>query len=342
MWTHCGRQLKDDQLTCELCGASKRNWTVRLAQTRIFTIAKRGWIEIGLLGDDDRPLDEPARFLLELPRGGVVSGELRGLIRITGLDRGDARLTFPGLDRTSWEPLTAPPAAQTSQVLEVPVKTLAPIQGGLEPAPGVVETRIVETGDCVASLAHRHGLLPACVWEAPENAALRERRQDLYLLAPGDEVRIPARQARLETCPSGQRIWYRRRGVPERLLLELRDEGRPRSDLPYELEVEGELCARGTTDGAGRLEAWIPPEAREARLLLPDEVIHLALGALGPRGEDDGLCDRLENLGYLDSGAREGDALVRGLTAFQQAEGLRPSGELDDPTRCRLVELYGA
>ena len=51
-------------------------------------------------------------------------------------------------------------------------------------------------GECLASIAQRHGTTADALWKDPGNADLRRARAQPWRLRPGDVVRIPARSSR--------------------------------------------------------------------------------------------------------------------------------------------------
>ncbi len=55
-------------------------------------------------------------------------------------------------------------------------------------------THVVEQGECLATIAARHGYAWQTVYNAPENAALRRRRPNPNVLYPGDVVEIPEKR----------------------------------------------------------------------------------------------------------------------------------------------------
>ena len=63
------------------------------------------WIEIELVDDDDRPVSGE-RYEIELPDGRVRRGTLdgNGFARVEGVEPGNCKITFPRLDRETWEP----------------------------------------------------------------------------------------------------------------------------------------------------------------------------------------------------------------------------------------------
>jgi len=66
--------------------------------------AKKSWIEIKLIDEDNRPVSGEA-YEVTLPDGTMDTGTLdqNGFVRIEGIDPGTCRVTFPNLDGTSWE-----------------------------------------------------------------------------------------------------------------------------------------------------------------------------------------------------------------------------------------------
>jgi hypothetical protein len=203
----------------------------------------------------------------------------------------------------------------------------------------------VQPGECIASIAYAYGFHPETIWEDEANAALRDQRGGSgYVLEPSDVVNIPDKTPKSFVRPTGQRHLFRRRGVPEKLKLQLLINDEPRANVPYTLTIDGTPCT-GTTDAEGNLQEWISPAARAAQLDLGGgETFELSLGHLLPVTTAGGLRARLVNLGFLedaDDPAAEPALLAIALRAFQAAHSLTESGEPDEPTRTKLVELHG-
>jgi N-acetylmuramoyl-L-alanine amidase len=204
----------------------------------------------------------------------------------------------------------------------------------------------VVDGDCLSSIAYQHGFFPANVWDAPENRELRDGRPEPNVLQAGDVVVIPDRRARSEKCQTDRRHVFRRKGVPERLRFQFHVGEEPRAGEPYELVVDGEMVAsQHSTDGEGRIEHWIRPDARKAtvRFLETEEEYDFALGGLDPLESVKGVKGRLKSLGFF-AGAIDGaatDELRIALETYQSARGLARTGEADAPTRAALQGEYG-
>jgi hypothetical protein len=67
--------------------------------------AEKHFIEIELLDDDGKPVGNEA-YLIELPDGTQRTGRTdgNGRARITGIDPGTAKVSFPDLDKKAYEP----------------------------------------------------------------------------------------------------------------------------------------------------------------------------------------------------------------------------------------------
>lgn len=231
----------------------------------------------------------------------------------------------------------------------------------------------VRQGDCIASIAYREGFFWETLWSDSANSELRRKREVGNVLAPGDVVHIPDLRKRAEAGAAEQKHRFRRKGVPAILRLQILGppetddtpgaQGRldeseyedptfeariapdePLSAVPYRLVIDGE-SRDGKTDGQGRLEVPIPPDAQSGRVILnPDtedeRVIGLRLGAMDPIEEDAGVAARLNNLGFpAKPGTPPTADTVR---LFQEKNGLDVTGKVNDATRLKLTELNGS
>jgi hypothetical protein len=205
---------------------------------------------------------------------------------------------------------------------------------------------VVRSGDCVASIAARHGRGVDEVWEDPENAELRDARGTPFILSPGDIVRVQARPP--ARCPVQEGGSNRYRAEVPRVHVRIRLVGPPQesrgapsalSDVPYAL-VAGALRREGRTGSDGAVDEVLPAYVRAAELVVwPGEAREtrsaLQIGALNPKEEASGVRQRLENLGFSRLLPREEQ-----IRAFQSYMGLPASGALDGATREKLDELH--
>jgi len=201
----------------------------------------------------------------------------------------------------------------------------------------------IKQGDCISSIAYRYGFFPDTIWRHSGNAELRGQRSDPNLLYPGDVLEIPDMEPRHENASTDSRHRFVRRGVPAMLRLQLFDGAKPRENQSYDLTIDG-VHSSSTTDSEGKIEHPIPPDAREAEIVIgPDEErYHLDLGNLDPVTELSGVQSRLNNLGY-DSGPVDGEygeQTKRALLWFQGFSDLDQTGEPDDATIAKLEELH--
>ncbi len=206
---------------------------------------------------------------------------------------------------------------------------------------------IVQQGDCISSIAVQNGLTWQKIWNHPKNSALKRLRDDPNVLYPGDVVFVPDKENQDVACATEQRHRFIHKGVPAVLRLVLQDyDGKPRSDEPYVLDIDGKVIS-GKTDGDGKIEQRIPPNARQGTLKVgpeKSEIYALRLGHTDPATELTGVQSRLNNLGY-DCGPVDGSLSAEtkiALQAFQRKHGLEETGEPDEATQNKLKEVHGS
>jgi N-acetylmuramoyl-L-alanine amidase len=202
---------------------------------------------------------------------------------------------------------------------------------------------MVRQGECVRSIAVREGFYWETLWGHPENAGLKQKRKDPTILSEGDELFIPGREEKTESCATDRRHEYRRKGLPEKLKVKLMAGEKPIADTDYILNIDGENRS-GTTDGDGVLEESIPASGRRAMLWIGEDKkgIEIRLGHLDPVEEISGLQARLSNLGYF-SGEVDGvmgPKTAAALRRFQKKEGLEETGEPDGKTLDALDKAH--
>ena len=203
----------------------------------------------------------------------------------------------------------------------------------------------VKQGDCISSIAFKHGFFPDTIWKDSKNSKLRQDRKDPNVLLPGDEVFIRDKEEKEESCAGEQRHRFRKKGVPEKLRIQFMDEQeKPRANEAYVLEIDGDL-SESKTDNDGKVEIWIPPNAKEGKITFRDsgEEYELDLGELDPVTEITGVQARLGNLGFYEGeiDGKMSDELEKAIRDFQEKKGLEPTGKLDESFRQELEKAYG-
>jgi len=202
----------------------------------------------------------------------------------------------------------------------------------------------VKQGDCISSIAERHGLFWDKVWNHPKNSRLKEQRKDPNVLYPGDILFIPEKDKREESGGTEQRHRFKKKGTPAKLRLQIMEDDQPRANVDYTLVIDGQIFS-GTTDGDGKIEQSIPPNAKKGVLILENDTpISLQLGHIDPIEMITGVQQRLLNLGF-DCGGVNGNLdpeTKKALREFQETYGLTVSGELDTPTKDKLLQKHGS
>jgi hypothetical protein len=204
-------------------------------------------------------------------------------------------------------------------------------------------TVTVQLGDSIPSLAMDNGFFPDTIWNHPQNAGLRAKRKSQNQLYPGDEVFIPELRKGTQTRSTDGSHKFKRKGVPAKLVLQLKKLGEPRKNESYVLIIDG-VSYNGTLDGDGKLQQFIPPDAKGGQVLLNGgkEVIKINLGFLNPVDELSGMQQRLNNLGFFcsnEDGTLD-DQTAAALKAFQRSVGVQETGQPDGATKAKLLELH--
>lgn len=206
---------------------------------------------------------------------------------------------------------------------------------------------MIQPGQCLSSVAAEEGLGRCeALFDAPENADLRQRRPNPNALQVGDVVTIPEHTPLTVSLTRGQL----QRVVLKRPTAQLRTyvydlAGAPIADAPYVLDAGADRF-EGRTAGDGLVQHTIGLDVVEAILRVTTQIEEtalelvwtLAVGQLGPANEVDGAQARLNNLGFA-CGIVDGDLGVQtqgALRAFQVSVDLKPTGVLDATTAAAL------
>ncbi len=211
-----------------------------------------------------------------------------------------------------------------------------------------MRAHIVRDGEYLTKIAALLGTSPEALWNHPANADLKAKRQHMDVLSTGDILYLPDDPPRPGLpLRKGTTTHYAAKVPKATVSITLRDGKIPLKNEPFVVNGAG-APIEGTTDGSGNLTFQISVHIREAEILLPKKGLSfpLHIGDMDPITETSGVQKRLENLGLYsppskpEQGTAE-EALKAAITSFQKAQDLKVSGEIDDPTRQRLVELYG-
>ncbi len=204
---------------------------------------------------------------------------------------------------------------------------------------------VVTQGECISRIAFEYGLFPETVWNHPDNSQLKQLRKNPYVLMPGDVVVIPDKRVKEVSKPTGQRHTFRRKGVPEKLVMKFTRGDELRANEKYVLEIDGKRI-EGSTDGGGVVELDIVPNAKVGKITFVEEgdEYELALGHLDPVTELSGIQGRLRNLGFYH-GPVDGestDELEEAIRLFQERNKLDPTGKVDDALKSALQSAHGS
>ena len=202
----------------------------------------------------------------------------------------------------------------------------------------------IEQGETTIGLSEEFGLFTDTIWNDPANASLKQLRQDMNVLLPGDVLVIPDLRLKEVTKPDAKKHRFKRKGVPAKFRLQVFDGELPRANQKYQLVIDGKSSS-GAADGQGVLELYVPPQAQEGLVRIgPDNFqFTLRFGHLNPISDITGVQNRLANLGFLDQDAVSGewdDATKSALGEFQTRFQLPVTGQADQATRDKLQAVY--
>lgn len=206
-------------------------------------------------------------------------------------------------------------------------------------ADGALHT--VSAGESIVSIANNYGFFWKTIWEHGKNAGLKALRKNPNVLLAGDEVFIPKKELKQKSGATEQRHKFKRKGEPVKLKLQLMFMGEPRANEDCVLDLEGTLI-NTKTDAQGKIEVFIPGDARSGSIILRDgaEVIPLKVGNLDPIDTLTGVQQRLNNAGF-DCGGEDGELgeyTREALRQYQAQNSLVVTGEPDAATKAKLAE----
>ncbi len=209
----------------------------------------------------------------------------------------------------------------------------------------------VEPGDCISSIAHKYGMVPDTIWNDPANAELKSKRKTPNVLMAGDIVIIKDLEKKEVACSTGGRHRFnKKKGTSSVLKLVIEDEEmKPRANVKYVLTVGGSITT-GATDGDGKINHPIPPNARSGHLAVGDaakgedlQEYDLVFGELDPIDTMTGVQQRLRNLGFYHGAidGKSGPHTKEAISNYQAAHDIKATGKPDDSTRRKMQEEHG-
>jgi hypothetical protein len=192
-----------------------------------------------------------------------------------------------------------------------------------------------EQGDDLPKIADENGFRDYnTIWQAPENAELRQQRQPTVLM-PGDRVWVPDKRPGEVSAPAGAKQRFRLEVAVAELRVALTGfDGKPMADVACTLTLGSGAPRAVTSDGNGVVSCPLPPGTDSATLGVGGRELALEIGHLDPVDQRSGLIERLRNLGYLEPLAADetdnlvsDDELAFAVSCFQRAAGLPVDGD---------------
>jgi Putative peptidoglycan binding domain len=210
-------------------------------------------------------------------------------------------------------------------------------------------THVVQQGECLSQIAAGYGFADYTdVYNHPDNDDFRQLRPNPNLIQPGDQVQIPDLDKKSVDCPTGASYNFQVTRPKRKLKVQIQDtSGKPIASQPYTLVGTG-LSATGQSTSAGFIEADLPIDLNVATLTIGTLVRTLHIGHLNPlRDVDDGgvsgVQARLANLGF-NPGTVDGiygPRTAAAITAYQKANGMDQTGQIDDALLSALDSDHG-
>jgi hypothetical protein len=299
-------------------------------------------VRVKVLDAEDQPAALVPVALRKSPSEVLASRTNReGEAAFPGLEQRTYELTLSAQDASAWRLLTTEPLAEKSNV--APAAFSAPAVAG-----EADESMRIGEGDGVSRIADQRGLPPTAIWDHDKNKELRASREHMNLLDPKrDLLFVPAKRLSWVQVSGGSRVLVKTSAGASFFKARFLDvENKPRTKVPYLLSVKTSdgtphEDSTGETDGGGFVTAPVPAQTTEVLVRLgkgaAEQRYVFHMGRVGPLDTDEGARVRLGHLGY----ALETDrSLTEAVVRFQRAEGLEPSGRLDDATRAKLKAAH--
>jgi Putative peptidoglycan binding domain len=202
----------------------------------------------------------------------------------------------------------------------------------------------VKQGDHISRITEQYRFRDYhTIWDHPNNAALKQKRQNPNVLFPGDQLFIPDKQYKKIGRATTKTHKFKIKTQTVMLRLVLRDlNSEPFRNLPCKLEVEGKTYQL-KTNADGLIEQLIPKTAETGSITFQQFVVPLRIGHLDPVEEITGWRARLNNLGYNagKSDDVQDPQLRSAVEEFQIDYNLKVDGNFGPQTGAKLKEVHG-
>lgn len=209
----------------------------------------------------------------------------------------------------------------------------------------------VKQGEYLSGIAYQYGFSHyKTIWDHPNNAELKQKRQNPSVLFPGDQVFIPNKEQREESRPADKQHKFQVDTEKLQLRLVLEDlYEKPIAGASCDLIVDGDLH-KLTSNARGLIELPIRPDAKNAALIVnsdqtpfQDVEIPVKIGHLDPVDALSGQKARLNNLGYFagDVTGPADDDFESAVEEFQCDQKLTVDGKCGSITQAKLKQVHG-
>jgi N-acetylmuramoyl-L-alanine amidase len=213
---------------------------------------------------------------------------------------------------------------------------------------------VIREGDHLERIAAAIGADAKTIWNLADNAPLRKVRKDYNVLLAGDIVYLPQVERKWLSVDVGSKNEFVATVPSCTVTHTFTSNGQPLANQKYTLVGLPAPVDPKTTDGSGTATFDVPIDTERVRVVFDGgQSFLLNVGHLDPANEPSGCAQRLVHLGYLGAGPDDAEnakyvttdearAWVSfALASFQTDQGLPSTGQLDDATVAKLVQVYG-